>query len=76
MSSLFLNNTTDVTLDSILVRLSGGSELRGLVEVFVGTQWGYVCADHWTQAEADVVCRQLEFRGRAIPLLALIVLIL
>ena len=56
-----------ITLDSIKVRFSGGGNLRGLVEVLYGSQWSYVCADHWTRAEADVTCRQLGFRGHYSP---------
>ena len=58
---------SDITLDSIKVRLSGGGNLRGLIEVLYGSQWRYVCADHWTRAEADVTCRQLGFRGHYSP---------
>ncbi len=54
----------DIPLDSMMVRLSGINMLSGLVEVFNGVQWGYVCADHWTKTEADVVCSQLGYRGR------------
>ncbi len=50
-------------LDSVMVRLSGGNEIRGLVEILIGTQWGYICADQWTMNEANVVCRQLGYRG-------------
>lgn len=53
----------DITLDSIQIRLTGDSMLRGLVEVYYGNEWGYVCADHWTVVEAGVVCRQLGFEG-------------
>lgn len=37
--------------------------LRGLVEIYTDTHWGYVCANHWTLTEAQVVCRQLGFEG-------------
>lgn len=44
------------------VRLVGGaSASEGTVEIFYGEEWGSVCDSHWTQTEADVVCRQLGY---------------
>ena len=46
------------------IRLAGGStKWQGRVEILHAGVWGTVCDDHWTQAEAEAVCRQLGHTG-------------
>ncbi|KAL6460114.1 hypothetical protein MHYP_G00318730, partial [Metynnis hypsauchen] len=41
------------------VRLSGGTECEGEVEVYFRQDWRRVLLDSWSDSEASVVCRQL-----------------
>ena len=45
------------------IKLVGGrDESEGNVEIFHNGKWGNVCDDEWDKYEAEVVCKQLNYR--------------
>ncbi|XP_021369808.1 deleted in malignant brain tumors 1 protein-like isoform X2 [Mizuhopecten yessoensis] len=40
---------------------SGSSPYQGRVEVYHNGEWGTICDDGWTNVEASVICRMLDF---------------
>ena len=55
---------SDVPPNPYPVRLMGGNDTAGRVEIFYNGQWGSICDDHWTSNEASVICRELGFPGQ------------
>ena len=39
------------------------NDTSGLLEIFYGGEWGYVCDDGWTEVNGDVVCSILGYDG-------------
>ena len=65
------NNAGPLTNRSVSVgaalRLVGGTgDHEGRLEILHDSQWGTVCDDYWTDVEAGVVCRILEFELGAV----------
>ncbi|XP_051872191.1 deleted in malignant brain tumors 1 protein-like [Pristis pectinata] len=49
------------------IHLVGGKNIYdGVLEIESDGQWGGICANHWTNRDATVVCRQLGFSGPAL----------
>uniref|UniRef100_A0A8C5RWF5 Serine protease 12 n=1 Tax=Laticauda laticaudata TaxID=8630 RepID=A0A8C5RWF5_LATLA len=47
------------------VRLKGGrNEFEGTVEIYLNGTWGAICSDHWDNADASVICQQLDLGER------------
>ncbi|KAK3517720.1 hypothetical protein QTP70_016391, partial [Hemibagrus guttatus] len=52
-------NGSSMALHEGRVRLSGGSECQGEVEIYFRQDWRRVLLDSWSLSEASVLCRQL-----------------
>ena len=50
------------------IRLIGGPTPKsGLIQLFYLNQWVALCDENWSEAEAEVACRQLGLEGRSMP---------
>jgi hypothetical protein len=62
----FCSHSQDVgvnceNVDELSVRIAGESSGKGTLEIFHSGTWGAVCDDRFSKAEAEVVCRQLNY---------------
>ena len=71
MSTCYLAFCQDGT-----IRLQGGTQTQGRIEVCVNGTWGTVCSDFWDNADASVVCKQLGYSQYGMSYVGLFFLIL
>ena len=56
------------------IRLQGGNDTHGRVEICNDNVWGTVCDDLWNNADAIVACRQLGFDSGGMKVALVIVI--
>jgi len=54
-------NNFNLVMPNVSVRLVGGDERHGRLEVFLEGMWGTVCGDYFNDEAARVVCNMLGF---------------
>ena len=60
------DNTGDLRLVDGTLTDADGTPCEGRLEIYYNGAWGTICDDYWTEAEADVACRQLGFVGGSV----------
>ncbi len=54
-----LESVFPVVSDALEIRLAGGSELEGRIEIFSEGRWGTVCLDDFDLIDGEIACQQL-----------------
>ena len=60
---MYVLPTANVNEPITIVLLNGQNENEGRVRILYGGIWGTICSNSFTLESANVVCRQLNYRG-------------